>query len=664
MEHLFHLIVDGAQAHPHFALAIIGLVAFAESVAIVGTIVPAAVVMFAGGALIGQGVLGWGSTLLLAVVGAVGGDALSFELGRRYEQRVRQWQVFQRHLGAVRHAEDFVREHGALSIVLARFTGAVRAFVPLIAGFSHMARLRFYLTNIGSALLWAPVHLLPGVLFGSSLQLAEAVSGRLAMMVLLLVVLIALVVWLVTRGLRWVGPVLRRGRDIVVRWGQGRSGNLARLALDLLDPARPSSHALLFGAVVLLGAGWVFLGVLQDVIAGDPLVQADHAVNAFFEALRTEPVDKVMIIITEMGSAAALLPVIAVTALWLLLRGARRTLLYWLGSVLVAELLVQVLKVSLGRQRPSELYAGIESFSFPSGHATMSMVVFGLLAFLLARGATAGWRTFVLAITGADVALVSLSRLYLGAHWLSDVLAGTSLGMLWVTFCAMVYVRRHVDEPIHARQLAALVAATVVVATSVWHRDHGMSDTAFYAPQTKALRVLDGPVFAAGGWPGVPQQRRELGGGGEERFALQWACQRSGVEQAMTAAGWRSAPPWSLRSALGEFANQTSHWNTPVLPRFDRGQPNALSYVRATGDQQRHVLRMWRSTVALNSGRDEQPIWYGTVYDERRRVAGVLKGWERLAAVESRPAEVASSLGLGAAVQVEPSDSVLMIVCR
>ena len=108
------------------------------------------------------------------------GDGLSYELGRSREASIRAWPLFRRYRQPLVRGEAFLARHGGKSILLARFAAPVRAFVPLLAGFGHMPRPRFYAVNIFSALLWAPVHILPGVLFGASLHVAEAVSGRLA----------------------------------------------------------------------------------------------------------------------------------------------------------------------------------------------------------------------------------------------------------------------------------------------------------------------------------------------------------------------------------------------------------------------------------------------------------------------------------------------------
>lgn len=619
--------LESIGAHPHAALLVVALVALAESLAIVGTVVPAAIVMFGAGALVGNGSLDLWETLVAATLGAVLGDGLSYELGRNYEASTRSWPMFRRLGKGIGRGEAFIQRHGGMSVVLARFAGAVRAFVPLLAGFAHMPRVRFYAVNLSSALLWAPAHILPGVLFGTSLALAEAVSGRLAVVILLLVFLVWSVAWLMSTALRFGVPRVQRLRDAVVRHAHGRTSLVARASLALLDPQRPGSHALLWGTGVVLGAGWLFLGVLEDVLAHDPMVQADAAVFRFLQGLRSEPVDRLMVAITELGSVGVMLPLIAVVLTWLLWRRCWRTAAYWVGAAAFSELLVQLLKVTLGRHRPVDnLYAGVEQYSFPSGHATLSTVVLAFLAFLLSRGQRRTLRFGVAVTVGVYVALVAFSRLYLGAHWLSDVLGGMSLGIGWVAFVAMVHTQRQIQEDIAPRALLLTVIATLLVLSGAWIHWRAADDLARFTVPVQR-RLMTEEAWLNSGWQQLPAQRLEMAGDTEEPLQLQWACSEEGMAGALKAAGWQDPPAWSLKTVLGSLAPHTAIWDLPILPRFNRGDRSQLIFARWSAQQpdQREVLRLWRSDSDLeSSGAMHQPLWYGAVYREVRRGSGHL----------------------------------------
>lgn len=220
---------------------------------------------------------------------------------------------------------------------------------------------------------------------------------------------------------------------------------------------------LMVSAVLVLGGSWLFFGVLEDVISHDPLVDVDVFVYHLLQALRTPAADRVMVAITELGDVQVLLPVILVALAWFIAQRFWLTAGYWLAAIGVAEVLAKVLKLTLHRQRPGALYDGIEQFSFPSGHATMSVVVYGFLTFLLCRDMRLGLRRRVMSVTAIFVGLIALSRLYLGVHWLSDVLGGISFGVAWVAALAIAYEYQS-HEQLRPAKFAEIMAATIIVA--------------------------------------------------------------------------------------------------------------------------------------------------------------------------------------------------------
>ena len=253
----------------------------------------------------------------------------------------------------------------------------------------------------------------------------------------------------------------------------------------LLDTARRKRWwFLLLAGVAILGSTWLFLGVLEDVATRDPLVDVDVVVHAMLQKLRTPWMDIAMIAVTELGDAEVVVPLMLAALGWFLWHRLWQTCLYWLAAVAVAELVVKVLKILLHRARPGALYDGLESFAFPSGHATMGFVVYGFLAFLVARAQRPTARNRIVAGAVVLVASIAFSRLYLGVHWASDVIAGMSFGLAWVGALALAYSYR-CREDVQARPLTIWLVAVMLVAGS-WHigRQH-KADMQRYAPAAR-----------------------------------------------------------------------------------------------------------------------------------------------------------------------------------
>lgn len=170
---LFEATRQWLIANPQFAGLITFAIAAGESLAGVGMLVPGITLFFAIGSLIGVDVLSFWPILLWAIAGAVVGDNLSFWAGKYFKQRL--WNIWplSKYPELPQQGEAFFQKHGGKSIVLGRFVGPVRAIVPAVAGMSNMSSRYFFLVNVASAIVWAPVVLLPGVLFGDAIEAAK-----------------------------------------------------------------------------------------------------------------------------------------------------------------------------------------------------------------------------------------------------------------------------------------------------------------------------------------------------------------------------------------------------------------------------------------------------------------------------------------------------------
>jgi undecaprenyl-diphosphatase len=162
----FDSLLLWVEHNPTYAGWVVFGMALAESLAIVGMLIPGVIVLFGVGTLIGAGILDFWSMCLWAVAGAVIGDGLSYWLGHHFEYLTERWRWFRLHPDHLQRSIRFFERYGDLSVALGRFFGPIRAVVPLVAGLMRMPPKRFFAANILSALVWAPAYLVPGMLFG------------------------------------------------------------------------------------------------------------------------------------------------------------------------------------------------------------------------------------------------------------------------------------------------------------------------------------------------------------------------------------------------------------------------------------------------------------------------------------------------------------------
>jgi len=603
--------------HPHWALAGVFLVASGESLAVVGLIVPGAAVMVAAGALVALGALEFWPTLLAAVAGAIAGDGISYWLGHHYRDRLRSVWPFRSHPDWLSRGETFFRRHGAKSILFGRFVGPVRPIIPVVAGMLGMLPAVFYAVNVLSALAWAPAYLLPGMAFGASLALAGAVAARLAVLLVLLVASTWLLLWLVRWDFRVLSPRAGRIAQRILTWGAGHP-RLNRLFGGVLDPSRPEASALLLIGTLLIGSTWLFLGILEDVITGDPLVRADQGVYQLMQGLRTPWGDKVMVFATELGDGVVIALVAAAVLAWLMWSKSWRTARYWVAAIGFGQIAATMFKLVLQRPRPLvDIYDGLSTYAFPSGHATMSTVAYGFLAALVAGQVARPRRWIGYAVAALLIGVIAASRLYLGAHWLSDVIGGLSLGLAWVCLLAIAYYRHPVSAP-SSRGLPTVVLLAFALAGG-WHVSTRYStDLQRYAPRQVAQH-LDAATWWQTDWRRLPVYRQDLEGEFEQPLNVQWAGTLVDLQRVLKAQGWREPVSLNARTALRWLAPAATLDELPLLPQVHDGRNEALRVIFPLHTNQEGsrelVLRLWKSGVELDSG--EKQLWVGSVSFEK-----------------------------------------------
>ena len=195
---------------------------------------------------------------------------------------------------------------------------------------------------------------------------------------------------------------------------------------------------LTLGAFILIGAAWLFGIIVEDVVNHESMTLIDVRVVAYLNARSTPLLTIVMTFISYFGAPAVTGSIAFATGI--VLRGRRYS--YRLLALIIAVpggMLFNVLiKYIVHRHRPisDNPIVTLTSYSFPSGHAMASTVLYSMLAAFAVQTST-DWRRRVVAVFMAAslIALVCFSRIYLGVHYLSDVLAGIAEGVAWLSFC-------------------------------------------------------------------------------------------------------------------------------------------------------------------------------------------------------------------------------------
>lgn len=445
LERLFDAV--GSLGGPWAYLAV-ALLAAGESSLGVGLVVPGETGMIVGGFIVSQGNAELGIMMAVAVAGAVIGDSIGYEIGRHFGPALRRTRVG-RAMGEQRwsQAEAYLRTRGGRAIFLARFLAVVRSLVPALAGVTRMPYRKFLLYNALGGALWASIYVAIGYFAGRSYdQVASAIEGAGWIVLALVLVIVAIVVtgrWIVGNRERALETLDRVVGWRPVAWVRGTFPRTVAFVQGRFRLHDAFGLSLTIGLGFLVLSGWLFGLVAVDVAGREGIVRVDRPVADFLADRRADSVTTAMRVLSNIGDVGFLVAVVIVVGgLWLVFTRRWGVLLFLAVALGGAVLLSSVVKELVARPRPpSELRAvEVSSLSFPSGHAVHSTALFLALAYL--HGAVVKlWRArVVIWLAALSMALfVGFSRLYLGVHWLTDVLGGHALGAVWLAVVATAF---------------------------------------------------------------------------------------------------------------------------------------------------------------------------------------------------------------------------------
>ncbi|WP_417674010.1 bifunctional DedA family/phosphatase PAP2 family protein [Pseudodonghicola sp.] len=576
---------------------IVGLAAFLEGWWVTGVMAPGTLVVDAGGALVRLGHLDFFDLTWFVAIGAMLGGEASWHSGRWLGARIRlpQNRAFFR-------AEELIRRHGPLALVIGRFLGPVASLAALAAALSGMDRRRFVIWNIISGIVYALVHVAIGYLVGDVLARLTPYLPRLIPPLGLLAAVI-LVTWAITRQARRGAPLLRatltalRQRVAtwppVVRFGMAHP-RTANFIADRLDPGHGGGllatgiAILLIYLIALLVDGTLDLALVPAT--GELDQRVSNLAHAYWSPLGLE----VAAWVTQLGRVpvAALVAVGTVTGLALF--GRRAAAFGLAGAVLGNSLTVTLLKLAFGRERPELAYFLETSNSFPSGHAAISVALYGSLALMLWRERLIGPTTAIVGGVGLAIG-IGLTRIYLIEHYLSDVLNGWIVGTIWMVIGLAIAegVRRRGPAVGTARHVTGIAVMIACFGAAGWVAVHHRPSPAERSLEPPAA-IADLP--AAIGTDRLPLEVVTLGGDALPPVsAVSAGLSVAQIADRLIANGWLRVPAPDVVSVVAALRQDlTGHPNAgATAPAGFRASRPADATLHAPG--QNTVLRLWEA---------------------------------------------------------------------
>lgn len=386
-----------------FGYVVIFIIALLESTPFIGTLVPGATLIGFAGFLASQGYFSFSLLVLFCSIGALTGDLLGFFLGKNGSHYFKNENKFLK-LEHLNKGEAFFNKHGKKSIFIARFIGPIRAIVPFIAGLSKMKFREFMSWNALSAICWAYVYLGVGYFFGKTFGKIEIWITRTTSLILISALISGLIIFYYR----------------FIRIQHIKKANFLIALISVL--------------IFLTMSACVFLGTSTNKLDFSIVENVSHIRSTYGISL--------MMAITNLGDKIFIIGATIILSIALFLRKRKQFSIILLGSIATSAVLSLILKFIFHRARPPFGVYPESLNSFPSGHSSLAMAFYGFIIFLILReqkSATAQityTTIFILLII-----LIGVSRVYLGVHYPTDVLAGFIVG--FVSLIVGIELQKH-----------------------------------------------------------------------------------------------------------------------------------------------------------------------------------------------------------------------------
>lgn len=452
------------------------------------------------------------------------------------------------------------------------------------------------------------------------MELASQVAFRLVILILLLAVLTWLMIWLVRLTFRLCQPHASAWVQSVLNWSRLHPA-FTEVAEALADPNHPESRGLAILATILIFAVGLSALVFGAVINSSTLTGVDQAVLSTLKSLHTPWADHLMLYCSRLADKSVITTLIVVVVLFLAWQRHWRSLMYWVAAVGFGLFASAALKYGLQIPRPPNQVPGLGPYSFPSGHTLRAVVLFGFLAVIIARSMRERWRWLPYGLAGLMIILVALSRLYLGVHWLSDILGSITLGMLWVAILGIAYYR-HTDAEAHWLGLSLISILIIAGATGVqtWNKHDLDLEHYMHQPEISQISTTE---WQDTGWDRLPRVRKDNRDRKHHPMNIQYAGELKQLEASLEAKGWSRADSLNWGNLLKLLSPNLPLQQLPLLPQAHDGRHESLALTKQLPNDRSMVLRLWPAFIRIQPG--SRTLWIGNITEQdKQQIAGML----------------------------------------
>ena len=409
-----------------------------------------------------------------------------------------------------------------------------------------------------------------------------------------------------------------------------RYPKLSRFIKNRLTPNEKYGLYLTIGLIITLFFIYLFFGVIKDYIGQEALIRADLRIINLISQFRTPFLNQFMLFITYLAKGEII--IIAVIFSLIILTLFRKWSYFYslLISVAGGELFVWIIKNILERPRPPITNALVveTSYSFPSGHSFVAIAFYGLIIFFLFEIFKKRSQRILTTTLGLIlIILIGFSRIYLGAHWPSDVLASYTSGLAWLSIIVTI---THIKKKFHPRinpphlksktilKISLLLIITFFTFVANFYLNHPLKPiTVTSTPKTIIpTEKIDTKLFET-----LPKISESISGFPAEPINIIVIGSKTNLNKAFINSGWFLIDELNFKTSFKIIDTVIHHKvypQIPGIPVFWNTQPNSLGFGKPSPQDSissRHHIHFWETQFITP---DNQSIWVGTAhFDEK-----------------------------------------------
>jgi len=396
---------------------------------------------------------------------------------------------------------------------------------------------------------------------------------------------------------------------------------------------------LTIGAILTIFFVSIFIKILKNYFNHAKLVQFDLRVINLFSTFRYEKLNHQALFITYLAKGEVVVVGIIVISLILILIKKWRFLKALLISVLGGELFVWIIKNLIDRPRPPLVNAIVNetTYSFPSGHTFVAIAFYGLLGYFIIQSERNKFVKIIsLFLISILIILIGLSRVYLGAHWPSDVLASLVSGAAWLSILItwLKIKNKFIPLPKSKNQFKKI---TIIISSLLLISAWLIFIISFYfthplQPKTEIIKIktiLKTKDIPNQLFQNLPKVSESISGIAAEPINMIIVGSKKDIDNAFIKSSWYLLDGPSLKSytkIITSLLTHKSYPNTPGLPVFWDTEPSQFAYGKPTTPESissREHIHFWETDFVTENNQD---IWVGTAHfdDQIKKKFGIV----------------------------------------